>query len=93
MPLQYTLRRSTIRVRFPNRIREYRLQAGLSQKRLGAPVGKGRSMISSWERGRSLPSLTNVLKLARALSTLVESLYAGLYCPAHEDAIPDAPPA
>jgi hypothetical protein len=52
---------------------------------LGELVGKGRSIVSGWERGRSLPNLPNVIRLARSLSTLVESLYAALYFPKHED--------
>ena len=79
MPVQYTPRQPATPVRFPNRIREYRLKAGLSQKELGKLLGLGRSLISTWERGRTLPTLPNVFRLAKALDTLAESLYLALY--------------
>jgi len=79
MTVQHTPRATTKRPRFPNRIREYRLQKGISQRELGRRVGFCRSAISDWERGRLLPSLANAFRLARALDTLAESLYLGLY--------------
>lgn len=83
MSLQLTERLSSRAAKVPNRIRHYRIQAGLSQAHLARLVGKSRSMISSWERGRSLPTVPNLFKLAKALATLGESLYAGLYCAFH----------
>lgn len=79
MALQLTPRQVAKPGRFPNEIRRYRLQAGLSQKKLGALVGKGRNIISAWERGHSLPTLKNAIRLATALGTLVESLFYDLY--------------
>jgi transcriptional regulator with XRE-family HTH domain len=83
MSLQLTERLSSRAAKVPNRIRHYRIQAGLSQAHLARLVGKSRSMISSWERGRRLPTVPNLFKLAKALATLGESLYAGLYCAFH----------
>ncbi len=77
---QYSHRRGKTPARFPNTIREYRLKAGLTQRRLGALLGKGRGVISAWERGHALPTVPCLFKLAKALDTLAESLYAGLYC-------------
>jgi len=65
--------------RHPNQIRRYRIAAGLSQTELGARIGRTRSVVSAWERGRYLPSVSNLFLLARALDTLVESLYWSLY--------------
>jgi DNA-binding XRE family transcriptional regulator len=79
--MQYTQRLSTRRVRFPNAIRVYRLQAGLSQKHLATMVGHTRSMVSAWERGQTLPTLIHAFELARALDTLTEALYKTLYRP------------
>jgi transcriptional regulator with XRE-family HTH domain len=42
----------------PNRLYLLRKQHGLSQKQLAALVGQDRTMISMYERGRALPSLT-----------------------------------
>ena len=83
--VEYTLRRTHSRAKFPNLIREYRLKAGLTQKGLGQLVGKGRCIISSWERGRRLPNLPNVFRLARGLGTLTESLYGNLYFRPRDD--------
>lgn len=81
MTIQYTLRRTTALPRFPNRIRAYRIRAGLSQRQLAELVGHGRSLVSAWERGRYLPSLASALRLAGKLDTLAESLYWNLYRP------------
>lgn len=79
MPVQLTPRLSSRRPRFPNRIREYRLKAGLTQKALGTLIGKGRTVISCWERGLYLPRVPYLFRLAKALDTLAEHLYEGLY--------------
>lgn len=78
---QLTPRRSRKPARFPNTIRDYRIKAGLTQKGLAALLGRARSIISAWERGRTLPNLANAFRLARALDTLAEGLYVGLYLP------------
>lgn len=81
MTPQYTLRRGTTPARFPNTIREYRLRAGLTQRKLAALVGRSRGVISAWECGHVLPSVPLLFKLAKVLGTLAESLYADLYSP------------
>ena len=80
MPPQHTPRFTTKRVRFPNAIREYRLRAGLTQKKLGALIGRSRRAVSNWECGVILPRVPDLFRLAKALATLGETLYAGLYC-------------
>ncbi len=79
MPMQQTSRLQLHPSRHPNQIRRYRIAAGLSQSELGVRIGRTRSVVSAWERGRYLPSVSNLFLLARALDTLVESLYWGLY--------------
>lgn len=79
MTLQLTPRFSTKTARFPNRIREYRIRAGLSQAALGGFVGTNRKVISAWERGMRFPSGPAVIRLAKSLDTLVESLYDSIY--------------
>ena len=85
MNLQVTPRASRHAPRFPNKIREYRLKAGLSQRRLGALVGRGRNAISSWERGLTRPDVTLGVRLAKTLATLVESLYMSFYAPSKDE--------
>ena len=70
MNFQFTPRPTRLKVRFPNRIREYRLKAGLSQRHLAGQLGLRRNAVSAWERGISSPGLTHLLHLARTLGTL-----------------------
>ena len=79
MPAQHTQRVSRHRPRFPNRIREYRLKAGLTQRKLAELLGRGRDAVSSWERGLSLPSVPRLMRMAKILGTLAESLYMEFY--------------
>jgi len=79
MPIQHTPRSSRHSPRFPNKIREYRLKAGLSQRKLAETLGRGRNAISSWERGLSLPSVPKLMRMAKELGTLSEALYQDFY--------------
>lgn len=85
MPVQHTPRVSRHSPRFPNRIREYRLKAGLSQRTLAGLVGRGRNAVSSWERGLTLPNVPRLLKMAKILATLAESLYMDFYATAPKE--------
>jgi putative transcriptional regulator len=65
-------------VRFLDRftvLRGMRFIEGLSQEELAAAVGASRRTISSLERGRSTPSLTLAVALARRLDIAVEDLF------------------
>jgi transcriptional regulator with XRE-family HTH domain len=79
MEVQYTPRASRHAARFPNAIRPYRLKAGLSQRKLAALLGRSKDAVSSWERGLTLPSVPRLLKMAKILGTLAESLYMDFY--------------
>lgn len=93
MTVQHTPRATKSKPRFPNRIREYRLTKGISQRELGRRMGFCRSVISDWERGNILPSLTNAFRLAKALDTLAESLYLSLYsCGVRSAQVTNGPP-
>lgn len=92
MLVQHTPRLSPRTPRFPNRIRNYRLQAGLTQRALAGRIGQRRATVSAWERGRHLPTVPNLFRLARALDTLGESLYWGLYTAARQEAGNPHPP-
>jgi transcriptional regulator with XRE-family HTH domain len=79
MDVQYTPRASRHAARFPNSIREYRLKAGLSQRKLAAMLGRGKDAVSSWERGLTLPNVPRLMKMAKILGTLAETLYIDFY--------------
>ncbi len=85
MPPQFTPRASRHTPLFPNTIREYRLKAGLSQRKLATFLGRGRNAVSSWERGLTLPSVPRLLKMAKILDTLAESLYRDFYAASPND--------
>jgi transcriptional regulator with XRE-family HTH domain len=83
MTLQVTPRLSQRSRRFPNRIREYRLRAGLTQGALADLLEKNRKVVSAWELGLCFPTGPVLLKLAKALNTLAESLYQDIYSTFH----------
>ena len=79
MPVQHTPRDTRNIPRFPNKIREYRLKAGLSQRKLAALLDRGRNAVSAWECGRTLPNVPRLMRMAKILGTLAESLYTDFY--------------
>lgn len=92
MPIQHTPRPSRHVPRFPNRIREYRLKAGLTQSKLAGVLGRGRDAVSSWERGLSLPSVPKLMRMAKVLGTLAEALYQDFYSSFPKEGDPANPP-
>lgn len=58
-------------------IKEFRKQAGLSQKALGALVGKGESCIGAYETGENDMTVSTFIKIAEALKAKPEELING----------------
>ena len=58
-----------------NRVRDLRLNLGITQEELGKRVGLTRQSIIAIEKGRFTPSIHTVLMLARTLDTPVEELF------------------
>ena len=58
----------------PNRIRELRLEAGLSQQALGDAIGTSKMTISDLERGNIRLDLDYMRRIARALEVAVADL-------------------
>ena len=58
-----------------SRVRELRLELGVSQDKLGQAVGVSRQTINSLEAGRYDPSLRLAVSLARFFNTSVEELF------------------
>ena len=56
------------------RIREARRNAGLSQEKLAEQIGVSRQAVTKWEAGQAAPSTENLLRLAEALHTPLETL-------------------
>ena len=59
-----------------NRLREAREARGWTQAELAAAIGVSRKTINTVENGVFIPSTVVALKLAAALNTTVEKLFA-----------------
>ena len=57
-------------------LRERRLQCGLTQSELAARAAVSRQLIAAVEAGRNAPAVDAALRLAHALATTVEELFA-----------------
>ena len=62
--------------RLENRLREERARRNLTQAQLAELVGVSRKTINTVENGVFVPSTVLALRLARALETTVEALFA-----------------
>lgn len=76
---QWSGRLSLFSPRYPNAIRRYRLEHSWRQRDVAGQVGCRPSTVGGWERGKTMPRGPWLLRLARVLDTLVESLYYDLY--------------
>lgn len=59
-----------------NKIREERLEKGMTQQALAEAIGVSRQTIFAIETGKYIPSAILVLKLSKALAKPVESLFS-----------------
>jgi transcriptional regulator with XRE-family HTH domain len=71
-------RRGAILVRFGTRVRELRMQTGLSQESFAAKCGLDRTYVSGIERGRRNVSLRNIAKIAEFLGISLSELTKGV---------------
>jgi transcriptional regulator with XRE-family HTH domain len=69
--------RSPQHLAFGNAIRELRGERGWSQEELGHRSGLHRNYVGGIERGELNPSLTTILKLAKAFDVQPSELLAG----------------
>ena len=60
---------------YESRVREYRLQRGLSQEALARELGVSRQTIVSIERGSSEPKVLLALAMAAVLGVAVHELF------------------
>jgi transcriptional regulator with XRE-family HTH domain len=67
-------RRQDVKVLFGRRLRQLRLNAGLSQEELADKAGLDRSYVGGVERGERNISLENICKIAAALESPPERL-------------------
>ena len=57
---------------YPNRIRELRIEKGITQIALSIELEVTQETISAYETGKNLPSTSNLLKLRRILSLCLD---------------------
>jgi transcriptional regulator with XRE-family HTH domain len=63
----------------PNRLRKYRKMQGYSQKDVAKILGyKRTARISLWEKGLSIPSVKNLIRLSILYNVLADQLYIEL---------------
>lgn len=72
----------TLQQRFGNVIRRRRAEIGIGQEALADKAGLHRTHVSLLERGKRMPTLEVVRKLAAALGTSMASLMTELESPA-----------
>lgn len=66
--------------RYPNHIRRFRMENGLSQRELAHILAyKSVSSLSRLESGHKLPSLATAMKLEAALQRFIGDIYPRLY--------------
>ncbi len=58
-----------------NRLKEMRERAGLTQKQVAEKIGTQWQVYQRYEYGKTDPSVSTALRIAKALSTTVEVLY------------------
>lgn len=66
---------SDLRVRFGRRLRELRIERGMTQEDLARVTGFSTAFISQMERGINAPSFESLESLARALDVSVKDLF------------------
>ena len=65
-------------VKFGEKVREGRVKRGLTQEKLGKIAGMHRTYIGAVERGEKNLTLTNLLKIAKALKVKIVKLLEDL---------------
>ena len=58
-----------------NHIKEYRKAVGMTQKELGAALGTSGANVSSWEVGRTDPTVAQVVKMAKIFGCNIGDLF------------------
>jgi len=65
-------------VAFGNVLRRLRIEAGMTQEKLGFEAGLRRTYVSILELGQQQPSLASILKIAKALGCSGQDLIAAV---------------
>lgn len=60
------------------KIKEYRIKAGLSQEALAERCGVSRQAVTKWEKGQSLPTAANLSRICRAVGADTDAFYRAI---------------
>lgn len=64
----------------PNKLKRCRKLSGYKQNEVSRLLGlKSSARLAKWEKGKSFPSVLNLLKLSALYSTLANDLYIEIY--------------
>ena len=66
---------------YPNRIRELRIEKGITQIALSIELEVTQETISAYETGKNLPSTANLLKLSKILSASMDYMLSPIRTP------------
>lgn len=59
----------------PNKLKDYRVKAGLTQKQVAEKLGmQCEDRISHWEKGTALPNIKNLFKLSKIYKMPVKKI-------------------
>lgn len=61
-------------IKFMNRLKELRIEKGVSQQEIGKLVNMSKMAISHWEKGHSEPSISQLILLAEFFDVTVDYL-------------------
>ena len=62
--------------KYPNKLKEFRIKAGLTQKQVAEKLGlQCEDRLSHWEKGNAAPGLTNLFKLSVLYNASPQELY------------------
>lgn len=64
-------------MQLPKHLKQYRLDAGLSQEDLARRIFVTRQTISNWERGKTYPDIQSLLLLSEQLDVSIDELVKG----------------
>jgi transcriptional regulator with XRE-family HTH domain len=77
--------------RIPNSLRRARKIAGFTQRQVARKLGiQGTSRISRWEKGLSVPNVTNLLKLSILYRVMPHELYHDYISSLSQELLSDA---
>ena len=61
-------------IKFMNRLKELRMEKGVSQQEIGKLVNMSKMAISHWEKGHSEPSISQLILLSEFFDVTVDYL-------------------